>query len=129
MSAEAQDRFRAAVEAGVLKVMSKMGISTVDSYRGAQIFEVLGLAPEVVDLCFAGTPSVVGGIGWEHLDEDVLTLPRPGVSRSRRDGDLASPGYFRVRKGGEAHGQRQGGRAGPQRPDPGAGGRRRCADR
>ncbi|MGH2685605.1 MAG: glutamate synthase central domain-containing protein, partial [Actinomycetota bacterium] len=66
VSPEAQSRFQAAVEAGVLKILSKMGISTVDSYRGAQIFEALGLAPEVVDVCFLGTPSTVGGIGWNE---------------------------------------------------------------
>ncbi|HYX44759.1 MAG TPA: glutamate synthase central domain-containing protein, partial [Acidimicrobiales bacterium] len=64
LGTEAQERFNAAVEDGVLKIMSKMGISTVDSYRGAQIFEIIGLGPEVVDMCFAGTPSVIGGIGW-----------------------------------------------------------------
>src|SRR5690606_25659377 len=68
-SPEAQTRYQAAVEAGVLKILSKMGICTVDSYRGAQIFEVVGLAPEVVDVCFTGTPNVVGGIGWEALGE------------------------------------------------------------
>jgi glutamate synthase domain-containing protein 2/glutamate synthase domain-containing protein 1/glutamate synthase domain-containing protein 3 len=99
---EAQDRFRAAIEAGVLKILSKMGISTVESYRGAQIFEVLGLGPEVVDVCLTGTPSIVGGIGWQELGEDVLArhtraFPAEGAA------DLESPGYFRVRKGGEAH--------------------------
>ena len=54
--AEAQERFRAAIEDGVLKIMSKMGIADVAAYCGAQVFDVLGLAQEVVDLCFAGTP-------------------------------------------------------------------------
>jgi glutamate synthase domain-containing protein 2/glutamate synthase domain-containing protein 1/glutamate synthase domain-containing protein 3 len=99
VSAEAQDRLQAAFEAGLLKVMSKMGISTVDSYRGAQVFEAVGLGPEVVDVCFPGTPSVVGGIGWRALGEDVL-------ARHRRMGDeLESPGFYRVRKGGERHGK------------------------
>src|SRR5207237_4818465 len=74
LSPEAQDRFQAACEDGVLKVLSKMGISTVDSYRGAQIFEAIGLAPEVVDLCFPGTPSQVSGLGWDALGEDALAL-------------------------------------------------------
>ena len=96
VSAEAQERFQAAVEDGVLKIFSKMGICTVDSYRGAQIFEIVGLGPEVVDVCFAGTPSVVGGIGWEALGEDVLT--RHG------DAELANPGYYRdLKRGGEYH--------------------------
>ena len=114
VSAEAQDRFRAAVETGVLKVMSKMGISTVDSYRGAQTFEALGLGPEVIDLCFTGTPSVVGGLGWDELAEDVFSRHADAFPATHRtegsdgsDGNaelvLSSPGYYRVRKGGEAH--------------------------
>jgi glutamate synthase domain-containing protein 2/glutamate synthase domain-containing protein 1/glutamate synthase domain-containing protein 3 len=99
-SPEAQGRFQAAVEAGVLKIMSKMGISTVDSYRGAQIFEVVGLAPEVVDVCFTGTPNVVGGVGWLALGEDVLARHAAGWGERA---DLESPGFFRVRKGGEPH--------------------------
>ena len=83
-SPEAQGRFQAAVEAGVLKILSKMGICTVDSYRGAQIFEVVGLGPEVVDVCFTGTPNVVGGIGWERArrGRPRAATPRPGASRS-----------------------------------------------
>ena len=63
-----------AINAGVLKVMAKMGISTIASYKGAQIFEALGLAGPVVDACFAGTPSRIGGIGWEGLAADALAL-------------------------------------------------------
>ncbi len=93
---EAQHRLQAGLEDGVLKVMSKMGISTVDSYRGAQIFEVMGLGPEVVDLCFAGTPSVVGGVGWAELGDDVLN--RHG------EGRMVEGGYYRALKNkGEFH--------------------------
>ncbi|MDP9071945.1 MAG: glutamate synthase large subunit, partial [Actinomycetota bacterium] len=96
VSAEAQERFQAAVEDGVLKIFSKMGICTVESYRGAQIFEIVGLGPEVVDVCFAGTPSVVGGIGWRALGEDVLTR--------HADAELSNPGYYRdLKRGGEYH--------------------------
>src|SRR5262249_30367442 len=55
--AEAQLRYREAVEDGVLKIMSKMGIADVASYRGGQIFEAVGLARDVVDVCLTGTPS------------------------------------------------------------------------
>ncbi|HKY67491.1 MAG TPA: glutamate synthase large subunit, partial [Acidimicrobiales bacterium] len=99
-SPEAQGRFQVAVESGVLKILSKMGICTVDSYRGAQIFEVVGLAPEVVDVCFTGSPNVVGGLGWQALGDDVLD--RHAQAWGERV-DLASPGFFRVRKGGEPH--------------------------
>ena len=61
-----------AVEGGIKKIMSKMGISTLDAYMGAQIFEAIGLSQEVVDRCFAGTPCEVGGNGLRELAEDVL---------------------------------------------------------
>ncbi|HYH48098.1 MAG TPA: glutamate synthase-related protein, partial [Acidimicrobiia bacterium] len=100
-SAEAQTRLRAALEDGVLKIASKMGISTVDGYRGAQIFEALGLAGEVVDTCLAGTASVIGGLGFDALAEDVL---RRHEAAFGEDGpELDSPGFVRFRKGGEYH--------------------------
>jgi glutamate synthase (ferredoxin) len=92
---EAQERFRAAIEDGVLKIMSKMGIADVAAYCGAQVFDVLGLAQEVVDLCLAGTPSAVGGIGFAELERE--TLARSGATR------LENPGYVKYRKGGEPH--------------------------
>jgi glutamate synthase (ferredoxin) len=92
---EAQARLQAAMEDGVLKVMSKMGISTVDSYRGAQIFEAIGLGPEVVDVCFTGTPSVIGGIGWPELGQDALAR--------HAEGRLVDAGFYRARKRGEYH--------------------------
>src|SRR4029453_11030907 len=70
--AVAQDHYRDALTEGVFKVMSKMGISVLDAYRGAQIFEAVGLDEEVVDLCFAGTPSPLGGIGLDDLGCDAL---------------------------------------------------------
>jgi glutamate synthase (ferredoxin) len=105
---EAQTRFRAAVEAGVRKVCSKMGIATVDSYRGTQLFDALGLRPEVVDRCFTGTATLVGGFGWRELGEDVLARHAaawPPGSAGDDEPVLDSPGYFRVRKGGEHHGK------------------------
>ena len=105
VGSDAQERFHAAVEDGVLKILSKMGISTVDSYRGAQIFEIIGLGPEVVDACFTGTPSVVGGIGWEALGEDVLANhAEAGWPPAGQPGSLSNPGYYRdLKRGGEYH--------------------------
>ncbi|KXZ50144.1 hypothetical protein GPECTOR_17g780 [Gonium pectorale] len=68
---------------GILKTMAKMGISTLQSYKGAQIFEALGLAPEVVDVCFKGTPTRIGGSGWEQLGRDVLGLHATAYASSR----------------------------------------------
>jgi glutamate synthase (ferredoxin) len=101
--AEAQQRFREAVEDGVLKVMSKMGISDLASYRGAQIFEAVGLAPEVVDRCFTGTPAPIGGIGFAELEQEALEHARAAYGASPR---LENPGYVKYRKGGEPHATR-----------------------
>jgi glutamate synthase (ferredoxin) len=100
-SSEAQTRLQAALEDGVLKIASKMGISTVDGYRGAQIFEALGLANEVVDTCLTGTASQVGGVGFDALGEDVLRRHQDGYGSDRVV--LDSPGFVRHRKGGEYH--------------------------
>eukprot|EP00198_Chlamydomonas_reinhardtii_P003746 XP_001693082.1 glutamate synthase, NADH-dependent [Chlamydomonas reinhardtii] len=71
---ELKSKFVKGLGVGILKTMAKMGISTLQSYKGAQIFEALGLAPEVVDVCFRGTPTRIGGSGWEQLGRDVLAL-------------------------------------------------------
>src|SRR2546422_1126084 len=94
---DARFRFRAAAEKGLLKIISKMGISTLSSYCGAQIFEALGLGAEVIDRCFTGTVSTIGGIGFAEIAEDVLARHRaaypdvaaaePGVPDHRRVGD------------------------------------------
>ena len=63
-----------AINAGLLKVMAKMGISTLQSYKGAQIFEALGLHPHVVAAAFVGTPSRVAGVSFETLACDALAL-------------------------------------------------------
>ena len=92
---QAQLRFQSAIEDGVLKAMARMGISDVASYRGAQLFDALGLAQEVIDLCFPGTASPLGGIRFAELE-------REAVGRSSA-GQLENPGYVKWRKGGEPH--------------------------
>ena len=72
--AELVARYVKAVGVGVLKIMAKMGISTLASYKGAQIFEALGIADEVVAVCFTGTASRIGGVGFEQLAADALAL-------------------------------------------------------
>jgi len=97
---EAQEAFRRAVEDGVLKIMSKMGISTLDSYRSAQIFEAIGLSDEVVDTCLVGTPSKIGGIGLAELGADVLGRHGLAFGDSAK---LDSPGFYKFKKGGDYH--------------------------
>ena len=97
---EAQRRALKGTAKGLLKTMSKMGISTMPSYCGAQIFEAVGLAPEVVDRYFTGTASRIGGIGIETLAAETLArharaypgspdelLPVVGLYAWRRDGE------------------------------------------
>jgi len=71
---EAIEHYITAVKKGLLKVMSKMGISTIRSYRGAQIFEAVGLGKELVERCFTGTPSLIGGIGIDAVEADRLAI-------------------------------------------------------
>ena len=83
-SPEAQGRYQAAVEAGVLKILSKMGISTVDSYRGAQIFEVVGLGARGRRRVLHRHALVVGGIGWDGARRGRARPARGGLGRHRR---------------------------------------------
>jgi glutamate synthase (ferredoxin) len=101
---EARYRFRSAAEKGLLKILSKMGISTLSSYCGGQIFEVLGLGHEVISTCFAGTASPIGGIGFEEIAEDVLARHRVAYSAPGSAASLPDHGRVRFRKEGEDHG-------------------------
>jgi glutamate synthase domain-containing protein 1/glutamate synthase domain-containing protein 3/glutamate synthase domain-containing protein 2 len=70
--ASAEERFRSALTKGLLETLSKMGISTLRSYHGAQLFEAVGVGLEVVQRSFTGTPSAIGGVGLGHLAGEVL---------------------------------------------------------
>jgi len=91
---------------GVLKVMSKMGISAVASYRGAQVFEAIGLGQELVDEYFTGTVSRLGGVGLDEIAEEVARrhkrayAPRPAELAHR---DLELGGEYQWRREGEYH--------------------------
>ncbi len=100
-AADLQHNYLKMLEYGFLKVISKMGISTATGYRGAQIFEAIGLAPDVIDRYFTGTPSRLSGIGLKEIGDDILSrhneawnVPLP---------KLPDPGFVRFRKDGEAH--------------------------
>ena len=100
---EARKNYRKALDNGILKIMSKMGISTVTSYHGAQIFEAIGIRDDLIEECFTGTTSWIQGIGMEDLAEGVLARHRLAVESA--DGRrLDDYGYYRFRKDGEYHG-------------------------
>ncbi len=94
-----------AIGKGMLKVMSKMGISTLASYKGAQIFEAIGLKDEVIDRCFAGTASRLQGVDFEVLAREAQR--RHAIGYPQRDGSrlpaLPNPGEYHWRPQGEAH--------------------------
>ena len=92
--------FFVGVNAGLLKTMAKMGISTLASYKGAQIFEAVGLDAPIVEAAFAGTPSRVGGVGFADLAGDALALHAAGHSPRAggvTGGALDNPGEYSYR--------------------------------
>ncbi|XP_055603052.1 uncharacterized protein LOC129751528 [Uranotaenia lowii] len=93
-----------AVETGILKVMAKMGISTLQSYKGAQIFEAVGLGNDVIDLCFRGTQSRIGGVNLKTLAQEGLERHEMIYGLHNADTKiLRNPGQFHWRAGGEGH--------------------------
>ncbi len=100
----AQKNFIKAVNKGILKVASKMGISTVQSYRGAQIFEAVGLSRELVDAFFTGTPSRIQGITLDIVSTEALLRHRRGFPPIKVDSDVLDVGgFYQYRRHGEYH--------------------------
>jgi glutamate synthase (NADPH/NADH) large chain len=99
------DDYLRAIEYGMQKVFGKMGISTLESYKGAQIFEAVGLSEQVVDKCFTGTASRIQGATFEHIAEECQRrhdLAYPGGNPTVGE-DYINPGDYSVRHGGEGH--------------------------
>ncbi|QIF04647.1 glutamate synthase large subunit [Roseimicrobium sp. ORNL1] len=98
--------YRKSLEKGVLKIMSKMGISVLSSYTGAQIFEAIGIGKEVMDSCFTGTPSQIAGIGFDEIAEESLARHAAAYTTGVPESgpiELADPGFYRPRRDGELH--------------------------
>ena len=101
---EAEQNYITAIGKGIFKIMSKMGISTIRSYTGAQIFEAVGLGDELVDKYFKGTPSRLGGIDIDTLEEETLlchsiAYPQQVIEAN----DLGVGGQYAYRQRGENH--------------------------
>ena len=92
-------KYEQAVDAGILKIMSKMGISAVSSYHGAQIFEALGVSDEVIEHAFPGTTSRIGGVGYEQLANDVLERHAMAYPSEK----LIHGGWYKYRRDGDYH--------------------------
>ena len=97
--------YKKGVAKGILKVMAKMGISTLQSYKGAQIFEAVGLADEIIEKCFPGTASRVQGVNFDILVDEVERRHELGFPKNIANNiaALPNPGDFHWRKGGDSH--------------------------
>ena len=97
---EVEHNYRKGINKGLYKIMSKMGISTVGSYRGAQLFEALGLSKEVVELCFTGTVTRIEGAGFGDLEADQEILHKLAWNPRKQ---IVQGGLLKYIHGGEAH--------------------------
>jgi glutamate synthase (ferredoxin) len=95
---EAQENYRISLENGLLKIMSKMGICTVKSYRSSELFEAIGLDDDVCQLAFRYTQRRIGGIGFDKIVKDVIERHRRYVG-----GGTEIEGYYKHRRGGVPH--------------------------
>ncbi len=102
-ASKAKASYLKAVEKGLLKILSKMGISTLQSYCGAQNWEAVGIGRDVIDRYFTGTPSPLGGLGLEALADDVLRRHREACDDDAGD-LLEDRGEYHFRVRGEHHG-------------------------
>jgi glutamate synthase (ferredoxin) len=101
---QACKNFVKAAAKGVIKIMSKMGISSIQSYRGAQVFEALGVRQDVIDHYFTWTPSRIGGISLNTIAQEVLARHHAAYPGRRVDGHvLPVGGVYQWRSDGEAH--------------------------
>lgn len=98
------EKYNKTVDKGLLKIMSKIGISTLQSYQGAQIFEILGLNNEVVEKCFTGSVSRIQGIGFDGIAEEVLVRHRLAFpEKPIANPQLEVGGVYQWKRRGEAH--------------------------
>ena len=102
--AKAEENYISACTHGIAKILSKMGISTVQSYRGAQIFEAIGISSAVIEEYFTGTPSRIEGIGMEEIAREVELRHRSAFEEDKAElGSYESGSHYQWRHGGEQH--------------------------
>ncbi|MCY7332129.1 MAG: glutamate synthase large subunit [Pseudanabaena sp. CAN_BIN31] len=99
---QVQDSYRKAVEGGLLKILSKMGISLLSSYSGAQIFEAIGIGSEVIDISFKGTVSRVGGVNFADIASELLSFHHQAFPELHIK-KLENYGFVQYRPTGEYH--------------------------
>ena len=101
--ATAEKNYIKAICKGLFKVMSKMGISTIRSYRGAKIFEAIGLSEELSSTYFGGLNSNISGIRIDEIAKDAIAMHKDGFANGDTDKILPNKGIYNFRKDGEEH--------------------------
>ncbi len=99
---KAEENYVNSINKGILKIMSKMGISTLRSYRSSQIFEAVGIHQDIINKYFAGTISRIGGIGMDELAQEILIPHRKAFIKEQQH-DVIIEGLYAYRKTGERH--------------------------
>ena len=99
---KAEENYVNSINKGILKIMSKMGISTLRSYRSSQIFEAVGISSELINAYFEGTVSRIEGIGFDEIAEEVL-IPHRKAFAAEPQPEILTEGVFNFRKHGEHH--------------------------
>jgi len=100
---KARQNYIKSIDKGLLKVISKMGISTLRSYFGAQIFEVVGIGKDVIEKYFKGTRSRIGGIGLDEIAEEILQDHKRAYLKNNGNEQILHQGIYAYRKDGEYH--------------------------
>lgn len=101
--AERVKKYYKAVEKGLMKVMSKLGVSTVLSYQGSQTFEAIGIGEEVIEKCFKGTISRISGLDFDGLAKEVFVRHLAAFNESYRLNEIPESGFFQWKQRGEHH--------------------------
>jgi glutamate synthase (ferredoxin) len=99
---DAERNYRVSAERGLFKILSKMGISRLSSYLGAQLFEAIGVGPDLLELGFLGTPSRIGGLSVEELAQETVCVHQQAFPELTIE-KLHNFGFLRFRRGGEYH--------------------------
>jgi len=99
---KAQENYINSINKGILKIISKMGISTLRSYRSSQLFEAVGIHPDVIERYFTGTISRIEGIGFNEITEEVL-IPHRKAFNNDQQSEVLTEGVYSYRKHGEHH--------------------------
>ena len=98
-------KFRRAMGAGLMKIMSKMGIATISSYRNSRLFDSVGLSQEIVEECFSGTVGLLTGLGYEDIDKRLNTNHQRAFTTAfeGKKNSLYKGGYYKYKRGEEFH--------------------------